>query len=181
MIYPAPIIIDASSLRNFGAIGRVDILRSHLGGLLRWVEAVESEIRDGNYDDESERRTILDHWLWLGEALRFEDGKREIETIRRALGGTKRAGEQRRHLGEAQCIYALESLFGGDGTFISDDRSALVMARKRGLYCLDTFDVLKNCFGEGLLECPEPFDLLVAMSKSRRGVRVPETHIYICP
>ncbi len=57
MIYPAPVIIDASSLRNFGAIGRVDVLRSHLGGLLRWVEAVESEIRDGNYIVRREARS----------------------------------------------------------------------------------------------------------------------------
>ena len=174
-------LIDASSLRNFGAIGRIDVLRSHVGGAVRWVEAVASEIREAAYDDEAERQAILDHRFWLGEELRFEEGKREIETIRRALGDTKRTGEQRRHLGEAQCIFALESVFGGDGTFISDDRSALAMARKRGLRCIDTFDVLKNCFEEGLLDCPEPFDLLVEMSGSRRGVRVPATHIDICP
>jgi predicted nucleic acid-binding protein len=181
MIYPSPVFVDSSSLRNFATIGRIDILFAHFGDRLHWVEAVEAEIHLGRYDDDSEKQAILDHKFRLGEPVRFVEGRRQIEILRRALGGTRRTGEQRKNLGEAQCIFAIEFLHDGRGTFLSDDRNALAMARNRKINCIDTFDVIKNCFDEGLLTCPEPYDLLVEMSNSRRGVRLPAAHTDICP
>ena len=41
------------------------------------------------------------------------------------------------------------------GIFISDDRPALDFARNRGLFALDTSQVLTECFQQGEVRCPE--------------------------
>ena len=181
MRYAAPAIPDTSSLRNFAAMGEMGLLRQHMAGEdVRWVEAVAEEVRSSRYDDESEMRSILDHSLWLGNPIEFTSGLFEIDLICREFGGRKARGKQREHLGEAQCIYALETLFGGHGTLLIDDLSASGMVKRRGLICIDTFDVLRNCYCAELLRCPRPFDLLVEMKALGRGVRMPDSHSDIC-
>jgi len=84
------------------------------------------------------------------------------------------------HLGEAEAIYVLER-YHPDWTFVSDDQPAIDFARRKGLTAIDSEAVLAGCYENGLVGCPEAFDLLNSMADAGRGVRVPPSHWFVCP
>jgi hypothetical protein len=73
---------------------------------------------------------------------------------------------------------------GGDpaaGFFLTDDRPALDFARRRGVSGFDTRHIMEECFAYHEVGCPEAFDLLERMAAADRGVRVPASHLQVCP
>jgi predicted nucleic acid-binding protein len=159
------VILDACTLKNFSAIGRLEVLERRFGDRARWTPAIRLEA--GRLD--------VPHVDWLGPPVSIGGGDLTVilavDRIRRGLGAT-RTDPATLHLGEAEAIYFLEAHH-PEWTFVSDDRAAVDLARRRGLTAIDTQEVLADCYADGLLSCPEAFELLGAMAAAGRGVRVP--------
>ena len=97
-------VVDNCTLINFAVVDRLDLISSVLVDAA-WLAAVAFETRRS-----ARYVPTLDHAAcrqWLGEPIETdlpEDNAR-VETIRLALGGTRR--EPLRNLGEAQSIHAI--------------------------------------------------------------------------
>jgi predicted nucleic acid-binding protein len=167
------VILDACTLKNFSAVGRLDVLKRHFGRRARWTQAIQREAA----------RLDVPPLDWLGVPMPIGgDDVAEliaVDRIRRALGATQ-ADPATLNLGEAEVIYLLETHH-PEWTFVSDDRPAIDFARRRGLTAIDTQEVLADCYAGGLVSCPQAFELLAAMAADGRGVRVPPSHWYVCP
>jgi predicted nucleic acid-binding protein len=164
--------VDACTLKNFSVVSRMDVLEKHFTSRARWTEAIQREAG----------RLGLPTLDWLGQALSAGEDIEAligVDEIRRGLGAT-RADPATLHLGEAEAIYVLER-YHPDWTFVSDDQPAIDFARRRGLTAIDSEAVLADCYDNGLVGCPEAFDLLNSMAVAGRGVRVPPSHWYVCP
>jgi predicted nucleic acid-binding protein len=104
----------------------------------------------------------------------------QVEDVRRALGGTSRSPVE--HAGEAESIHAILSVPELKGAeLFTDDRFAAQVARQRGIRVVTTPALLRAAHRRGILRCPEPYDLLVAMRARDRWVTVPPGHEFICP
>lgn len=174
------VILDCCSIINFAVIGRVPLLLEILEERGRWTEAVENETQRrssnlpmGSFD------TVQ---AGLGAAYQFDaitDIVR-IEDIRRALGGTSRNPLE--HYGEAETIYAITTLPELKGAAVlTDDSSAAAYARHQGIRVTSTPRLLADAFKRDLLQCPEPYDILVTMQAQGRWVKAPASHQLICP
>jgi predicted nucleic acid-binding protein len=173
------VYFDTCTLSNFASVGRLEILEIRYGHRARWTETIAYEVQRGRSVDPSLRQVLEAHWL--GEPLEIDgdrDALREIENIRRGLGGLQIDPMQ--HRGEAEIMYHLGRRE-PSGIFVTDDRPALDFARNRGLFALDTSQVLAECFQQGEIGCPDAFDLLKEMYLKNRGVRVPANHTIVCP
>ena len=167
------VIIDASTLKDFAVVGRLDLIKERFHGRAHWTETIQRETaRLGVADTE-----------WLGQPI--EIGGDSVATIiqvmniREALGArpTDPAGL---HLGEAEVIHYLETSQ-PSWTLVSDDHPAVDFAQHRRLSAVDTQQVVADCYESGQIGCPDAFELLLAMQVAGRGVRVPPSHWYICP
>jgi predicted nucleic acid-binding protein len=164
--------VDACTLKNFSVVGRMDVLEKRFNGRARWTEAIQREAG----------RLGLPTLDWLGPTMSAGDDIEAlvgVDEIRRGLGAT-RADPATLHLGEAEAIYMLERCY-PDWTFVSDDQPAIDFARRKGLTAIDSEAVLAGCYENGLVGCPEAFDLLNFMADAGRGVRVPPSHWFVCP
>lgn len=173
------VYFDTCTLSNFAVVGRLQVLETRYGYRARWTETVAHEIRLGRSVEPTLQR-VLDSG-WLGEPVEIDGDRnalREIDNIRRGLGGT--AADPLKHLGEAEIIYHLGRRE-PSGIFITDDRPALDFARNRNIFVLDTSQILAECFSLGELGCPEAYELLQEMYIRNRGVRVPANHMSVCP
>lgn len=171
------IYFDTCTLNNFAVVGRLDLLPALYGNRCTWTDAVELEIRRGLIH-RPYAKPVLDA-AWLGQPVSTDDpgGVQQIDLIRRGLGGSPDLPRQ--HLAEAQAIHHIGTA-DPTGTFATDDRDAYELGRRRGIAVLDTPQILAACHQAGLLGCPEPYHLLVAMAAAGRGVTRP-THQLICP
>jgi predicted nucleic acid-binding protein len=171
-------MLDACTLANFAAVGRLDLLRALYEGKCAWTEGVELETRRGVA--ELPYLQPLIGAIWLGTPVATDDplAVQQVDRIRRALGGAPGAPTQ--HLGEADTIYHA-GLAGATCVFATDDRDAYYTAQRRGLRVIDTPDILRECYDAGLLACPEAYELLHKMAAAGRGVAVPGSHWYVCP
>lgn len=163
---------------NFAVVDRLDLLEERYGYRATWTETVQFEIRRG-LRAEPRLQRVLD-CRWLGEPIAVETSAqalRDIDLIRRALGGSPARPTE--HLGEAEIIYLLEATSTG-AVFISDDRPAASLAKRRGLQVLDSSAVPAECFSFGEVGCPEAYELLMAMVDNNRGVHIPPDHSYVC-
>ena len=175
---PGRIIFDTCTLENFAAVGRLDLLQTLYSDRSAWTDGTELEIRRG-----AAERPYLQELIdatWLGTPIAIDEALaiRQIDRIRRGLGGSPALPTQ--HLGEAQAIYHLTALE-SDAIFVTDDRDTYNLAKRRRLNVIDTPDILRECFDAGFSGCPESFDLLHKMAAAGRGVAVPPNHWYICP
>jgi predicted nucleic acid-binding protein len=171
-------IFDASTLANFAVVDRLDLLENRFGYRAVWTEAVRLEITRG-LSAEPNLQRILDA-NWLGDPTEISANTaslRQIELIRRGLGGTQSNPLQ--HLGEAEIIFYLEH-DGVGGILITDDRPAANFARNRSLQVMDSAQVLSECFSYGEIGCPAAYDLLLEMADHNRGVYLPPDHTYVC-
>jgi predicted nucleic acid-binding protein len=165
-------VVDACTLKNFSVVGRMAVLEKHFNSRARWTEAIQREAG----------RLGLPTLDWLGPAMSAGEDIEAligVDEIRRGLGAT-RADPATLHLGEAEAIYVLERYY-PDWTFVSDDKPAIDFARRKGLTAIDSEAVLAGCYENGLVGCPEAFDLLNFMADAGRGVRVPPSHWFVCP
>jgi predicted nucleic acid-binding protein len=176
-----PLVIpDTCSILNFAVIDRVTLLAELLAGRGRWTQAVHHEVHrlrdmvpDGGI---TELRSVLGRPYELTELHDIV----AIENIRRALGGRSR--EPLQHLGEAEAIHSILTVPDlKDADLFTDDAFAAQVARQRGIRVVTTPALLGQGHRDGLLPCPQPYDLLVAMRARDRWVRVPADHTSICP
>lgn len=173
------VFFDTCTLSNFATIGRLEVLKVRYEYRARWTETIQYEVTRGLSVDPSLQYAL--NAGWLGDPVEVDGDRkalREIENIRRGLGGSLSAPMQ--HRGEAEIMYHL-SHREPSGIFITDDRPALDFARNRGLFALDTAQVLTECFQQGEIGCPDAFDLLREMVQKGRGVRLPTDHMSVCP
>jgi predicted nucleic acid-binding protein len=175
------VIIDACTLWNFAVVGRLDLLDgryTHRG--VRWTESIQLEIRR-HVSEEPQLQEVLNA-RWLGVPMAIAGSPqtlRRIELIRRGLLATP-ADPPTLHLGEAEVIDLLETQH-PSWVFITDDRPAGDLAKRRGLAVLDSALVLSECHAAGEIGCPAAYELLSAMAAKGRGVRVPPNHRVVCP
>ncbi|BBH64809.1 hypothetical protein ACTI_14940 [Actinoplanes sp. OR16] len=173
------IYFDTCTLANFAAVDRLDLLRERYGHRARWTETIRWEITRGVGAAPYLQRVLQAEWL--GEPVEISDSTSaltEINNIRRGLGAL--GSSPTRHLGEAEIIYHLQHVDVG-AFFVTDDREALNFARRRGLFTFDTHKIMEECFSCSEVGCPEAFELLQQMAASDRGVRVPSSHMGVCP
>jgi predicted nucleic acid-binding protein len=166
------VVVDACTLKNFMAVGRLDILEARFGQRARWTQAIQREAA----------RLQVPVVDWLGTAISVGDDIATllgVDKIRRGLGAT-RADPATLHLGEAEAIYYLETQRPA-WTFVSDDRPAVDFAVRRGLNAIDTPAVLADCYARNQIGCPDAFELIRQMAQAQRGVRVPPGHWFVCP
>jgi hypothetical protein len=64
---------------------------------------------------------------------------------------------------------------------IGDDQPALDFAQRRGVVGFDTCRIMAECYAAHEVGCPEAFNLLQKMYDLDRGVRVPASHMAVCP
>ncbi|NMO50324.1 hypothetical protein HH310_03845 [Actinoplanes sp. TBRC 11911] len=173
------VYFDTCTLSNFAAIGRLDLLEQRYGYRARWTETVQWEVKRG-LPAAPYLQQILDAG-WLGDPVEISGtptALTEIDNIRRALGALP--GTPTQHLGEAELIYHLQYGQAG-GLLVTDDRSALDFAQRRGVQAFDTRTIIEQCFAFDEVGCPEAYELLIQMADDGRSVRLPATHVEVCP
>ncbi|MEH0984695.1 hypothetical protein [Micromonospora sp. CPCC 205556] len=173
------VYFDTCTLSNFAAVNRLDLLEERYDYRARWTETVRREVKRG-VTSSPYLQQVLDA-TWLGEPLEIEGttvALTEIDNIRRGLGGT--SDKPLEHLGEAEIIYHIENV-DPSGIFITDDYSALDFAVARGIVTIDTRRILEECHSLGEIGCPDAFRLMQDMQSHDRLVRVPASHMAVCP
>ncbi|QKW36265.1 hypothetical protein HUT06_21345 [Actinomadura sp. NAK00032] len=172
------VLLDTCSIANFGVVHRLPLLMGVLAGQGRWTEAIAWETRKL----ELPMGSLPQLQAALGEPYIFDDLRDidRIDTIRRALGGTSRKATE--HLGEAQTIFAVAHVPELKGArVLTDDANAAQYARSQGIRTMSTHGVLRSAYQQNLLQCPQPFDILIEMQGRGRWVSVPSDHSGICP
>ncbi|GAA0513876.1 hypothetical protein Ade02nite_48990 [Paractinoplanes deccanensis] len=173
------VYFDTCTLSTFAAVDRLDLLEKRYGYRARWTETVRWEISRGLGTAPYLRRILdLD---WLGEPVEISGtpaALTAINNIRRGLGAMP--GNETQHLGEAEIIYHLETSAVG-AFLVTDDGAALDFARRRGVRAFDTRTIVEECYVYSEVGCPEAFHLLRQMAAEDRKVRVPSTHLEVCP
>jgi predicted nucleic acid-binding protein len=174
------VVVDACAWENFAVIDGLWLLKARYAGIVFWTETVRFELQRGVRAEPRLREVLELEGTWLGEPVRLEgENLGQIDLIRRGLGGM--ASEPLKHLGEAEAIHFLEQATGCHRIFITDDGPAADFARRRpsGIQVLDAADVLADAFAMGDIGCPDAYDMLQAMWKYPREVRVPP-HREVC-
>lgn len=121
----------SSVLRHFAAAGRLEALRSLLGGRGRWTAATAFEagwLSSGNMDLESAAG-------WLGEPLEISDPAeiRHVQLLRRAVFGGA-TDDPLSRLGDAETWHVLSEWPSfADGIVVTDDPLLLHFANRRGM------------------------------------------------
>lgn len=175
-------VVDACSIINFAAINRVPLFETAMRGRGCWTEAVEGEVRmlSARHEYQSARGLLASGCLSDPLELDGYDDTEAVEDIRAALGGVSSA--PLKHLGEAESIHVIETRPEFNGAiFLTDDRDATYLARRRGIDVRDTAWLVADAYSAGSMSCPEPFNVLVDMRMAARGVVVPAGHELICP
>lgn len=166
-------LIDACTLCSFSTVGRMDLLQRHYGEEARWTQAIQFETM--------RLRVPSTDTAWLGNALGFDDVEDTVQIHQyRRLLGARASDRGTLHLGEAEALFYIQK-YEPTCVFISDDQSAVDFATRLGLQAIDTPMVLTECYEDGEIGCPDSYDLLSAMSRAGRGVRLPPDRWYVCP
>jgi hypothetical protein len=173
-----PVFFDANTLMSFAVVARLDLLEVRFSGRARWITAVQIEVQRG-VAVEPGLTTILTA-KWLGDPLEVSGikGIKQVDLIRRALGGVDSAPLQ--HLGEAETIYCIEKSGSPESVFVTDDKPAADFASRRGIRVINTAKVLAECHSMDEIGCPDAYDLLLGMADQGRGVEIPPDHTYVC-
>ena len=175
------VFIDTCTFENFASVNRLDLLEGRYGHRAKWTETIEDEVKRGLARTPGLRDVLAAPWL--GKPIDSPDSIKavsEIDLIRRGLLKGFPPESATRHLGEAEIIYFIEKGYPG-AIFITDDIPALDFARHRGLTAIDTVDVLGECFQMDEIGCPAAYQLIEAMVDKNRGVRLPASHMEVCP
>lgn len=156
-------------LCNFAAIERLDLVREYLRGNGRVVEAINREIELlGSFLPELAK---LDRSAWFGKPVKLK-GKAEIDRVdvlrKTAFGGSSEKPLE--HLGESQTLHVLSNHDEfRDSEWITDDRSAFRLAKKRGIVTRSSVDVLKYAVALGELTKEEALAVCEEIVDHERG------------
>ena len=148
----------------------------------RWTQAVQGEIRRWANTLEFRKLSALLEGGWLGEAIELDSDEDldAVEGIRMALGGIPSAPRQ--HLGEAESIRAIETRPELKGAILlTDDGDATYLATRRGITVKDTRWLISDAYSMGDIGCPEAYEVLKMMADAARPIKLPDSHIDICP
>ena len=175
------VVADTCSLLNFAVVHRLDLLHGVYGDGIRCAEATRQEVHEQGLIA-PELLDVL-RTPWLDDPIVFDDPAdiAAVERLRRtALGGRSR--QPRQHLGEAQSLHAMRTLPALAGAaLLTDDTAALDYARRLRLAAVDSADVMSEAYDRHLIGCPDAYELLLRMRDAERGVRIPSTHLLVCP
>ena len=168
-MFGRPTIYDATTLRNFGTIGRLDLCQifSENTALPRWTSEVCEEItRAAEELDEACGRVYLA--TWLGEPVCPTDHDLiGIIDLQIELGDGPN-----RNAGEAESMYFAEKL---GYVFATDDNAAYRFAASRpalGLErVIDTVDILTAVVRGNVLSCEDAAALCSDMRAAGRSLR----------
>lgn len=173
------VVFDTATLRNFAAIGRLDILEVRYGSRATWGESVYAEVEVAEGYEPG--LLGLRGQAWIGPPLELFSAAclRDVDRIQRALSGP---GEvPTKNLGEAESIHLIAHELDGNGVLAVDDNAARDLAEHRNIKTLRTHEILQECFAMDDLRCPEPFEIAAAMfDAGRHNVHVPADHTGIC-
>jgi len=163
-----PVLYDACSLQNFGAIGRLDLLRRRHGHIdpPRWTETVADEVAAGAGTAACDV-ILADSWLGVPIQPSSADQKRIFEL---QIGLNEGVRPATKHLGEAESLHFADRL---GGTLVTDDNGAYDFAfRMLGVGRVrDTVDVLRESVAQGELLASEAHLVANAMRNSGRSLR----------
>jgi predicted nucleic acid-binding protein len=176
------VVVDACSIMNFAAVGRMSLFELAMRSRGRWTQAVAGEIRRSSGSLAFKALTALLNGGWLGEPIELDtdEDRTEVEDIRAALGGYP--GNPLKHRGEAESIRAILSRAELRGAiFLTDDGDATYLASHRGITVKDTKWLVADAYSMGDMRCPEPYDVLTQMYEANRGVSLPDGHEGVCP
>lgn len=164
---------DTTVLCNFAAVQRLELLRSVLGERGRWTQAIEYEV--GRSAGTFPALARVAGSGWLGEPIEVTDEAeiQQIQAIRRVVFGGD-SDHPLKHLGEAETCYVIGRWpeFAGSW-WISDDREALRYARGRGITTRETCDLVAIAVADGDVTAAEGMELLRAMVRCGRHLRLP--------
>jgi len=162
-----PRLVDAVTLRHFGAVHRMDVLEARLQGYShpRWTEAIQDEIL--RYIDEDDCATVLASGF-LGTPYHIPDEAfAEVFRLQIALGGGTDALQ---NLGEAEAYWVADHK---NGTLITDDYAAFDLAVKNlgSNRVMDTIDILREAVRAEDLDPSEAQHIADAIRNSGRHLR----------
>lgn len=163
-------------LCNFGAVRRLDLLRSIVAGRGRWTEAVQYEVSQSSAYV-PDLRSITDEG-WLGEPLEVTgEEAAKVERIRVARFGGDEL-RPTRHLGEAQTCHVIRTrpeLAGA--VWLTDDEAAYDFGGKLSITTWDTREVLELAVSYGEIDPEGAFSLMLEMVAHERSPRrLPDHH-----
>lgn len=158
---------DTTVLSAFAVVNRLDLLKEHLRGRGRVVDAVEKEIRKGQ--ERVENMVRIDIAVWFGDVVESDpDDFEDIERLRvRVFGGA--GSKPTQHLGESQTIHVIltnDEFTGSE--FLTDDLDAYEQAKKRGITVRTTCEVLATMVAEHDITEAEAFEMCEAMQDAGR-------------
>lgn len=166
------LFLDTTVVRNFAAVGRLDLLWDILRDRGRWSAAVAYEVELASHYVEGvdlrSCRTALKHPVEVDDPKLVE----RVELLRRAVfGGSDE--QPLKHLGEAETLVLLEDEPWSGARWLSDDRHAVRYARQRGFLVGETVDLLDAAVSTADLSSREADDLVLSMAEQGRGLRLP--------
>lgn len=167
---------DNTVLCNFATVDRLPLLEKVLDGRGRWTQAVAYEAEQSSAYHPN-LRSIADTG-WLGEPIELASAAEvaEVDRVRRAVFGGL-PSEPTRHLGEAEtCVLITVREEFRDSVWITDDRSAGVFARRRGITTKETFDLMNEAVVDALITPDEGHGLLAAMVAAGRHLHRVSRH-----
>jgi predicted nucleic acid-binding protein len=175
---PTIVLFDTCTLRNFAVVGRLDLLEKLYSGRAAWTDGTEYEVRRAIREAPTMASLLGAAWLGLPIVVgNLPPAAQQVDRLRRAIGGNNLRGAE--HLGEAQIIHHL--LAAGSGIIATDDRSATDYAARKGIATIDSVEILGDCFDAGLVGCPAAYQVLIAMTAAGRGIKLPASHLHVCP
>ena len=165
------VLLDNTVLCNFAAVGRLDLLEVILDGRGRLTAAVNQEMKRSVARVPGLVGAVSAPWL--GEPLLVGEDHGNVKVWRQGrLAGTK--NDPLAHLGEAESCHVLEKWPElRDAWFATDDRRAVLVARKQGIVVGLTSDLLAMAARRHLITPSQALDLIVDMEQEGRHPRRP--------
>jgi predicted nucleic acid-binding protein len=173
----APRLFDAVTLRNFGIVEHLSVLK-HLQSahqLPCWAHSVREEILTG-LDQRGCMNVLAASFLGTPQATEPEDLKAVIRLQIALGGGIGRPSSE--HLGEAESLVLADKFH---GYFVTDDNAAYDLASRQlgHLRVFDTVDILREAVVTGYFTTSEARRLADAIRNAGRHLRrAPPIHTF---
>lgn len=169
---PSHFFPDTSILCNFASVDQLRLLRTFLAERGRVVEAVAREIGQSSRHVPNLRQVDLHEWF--GEAIRVDalSDVQAVEQTRVARFGGRR-DEPTKHLGESQTLHVIASFEGySDSIWLTEDRSAYDLAKKRGIVTKHTCEILQTLVAYGEMSATDAYETAVGILDRDRSLMV---------